>query len=138
VAFCGPGHPLPRAKIKLTLAGIVPDAALVPGLGELLTRELTLDLFERPPQRERIRVEAARLAAEGVPQRQIAARLTDERPKLPAVQEALALDRKMRELGLVRPYVLLTEPPEDYPKLRRHKNSQYRFMPRDGYERSAI
>ena len=75
----------------------------MPGLGELLTRELTLDLFERPPQRERIRVEAVRLAAEHVPQRQIAARLTDERPKLPVVQQALALDRKMKELGLETP-----------------------------------
>jgi hypothetical protein len=43
------GHPLPRAKVKLTLAGIVPDAQLVPGMGEMLTRELTLDLFEQPP-----------------------------------------------------------------------------------------
>ena len=132
------GHPLPFAKVKLALAGIVPDAALVPGLGELLTRELTLDLFEKPPQRERIRVEAARLAAEHVPQRQIAARLTEEKPKLPVVQEALALDRKMKELGLETPYVLVTEPPDDYPKLRRHNNPKYRFQPYEGYQRPAI
>ena len=132
------GHPLPRAKVKLTLAGIVPDAQAVPGLGELLTRELTLDLFERPPQRERIRAEAVRLAADGVFQRDIATRLADERPKQPVVQKALALDRKMREMGLETPYVLVTEPPEDYPKLRRHRNPKYRFQPRDGYERPAI
>jgi len=132
------GHPLPRAKVKLTLAGIVPDVALVPGLGDLLTRELTFDLFERPPQRERIREEAVRLAAEHVPQRQIAAQLTDEKPKQPVVQKALALDRKMKELGLESPYVLVTEPPEDYPTLRRHKNPKYRFQPREGYQRPAI
>lgn len=132
------GHPMPRAKVKLTLSGIIPDAELVPGLEDLLTRDLTLDLFEQPQQRERIRVEAVRLAAEEVPQRQIAARLTDERPKLPVVQKALALDRKMRELGLETPYVLLTEPPDDYPKLRRHKNPKYRFQPRDGYVRPAL
>jgi hypothetical protein len=132
------GHPLPRAKVKLTLAGIVPDAQLVPGLGELLTRELTLDLFERPPQRERIRVEAVRLTARNVPQRQIVARLTDEKPKQPVVQKALALDRTMKEMGLESPYVLVTEPPKDYPKLRRHKNPQYRFQLREGYQRPAI
>ena len=37
------GHPLPRAKVKLILAGIVADSQLVPGLGELLTRRLTLE-----------------------------------------------------------------------------------------------
>jgi hypothetical protein len=132
------GHPLPRAKVKLTLAGIVPDAVLVPGLGDLLTRDLTLDLFERPPQRERIRVEAVRLEADHVPQRKIAALLTDEKPKQAAVQKALNLDRKMQELEVASPYVLVTEPPEDYPKLRRHKNPKYSFQPRDGYVRPAI
>lgn len=132
------GHPLPRAKVKLTLAGIVPDAPLVPGLGELLTRDLTLDLFEKPPQRERIRVEAARLESEHVPQRQIAARLTDEKPKQAAVQNALDLDRKMKERRLESPYILVTEPPEDYPKLRRHKNPKYSFQPREGYVRPAL
>ena len=132
------GHPLPRAKVKLTLAGIVPDAALVPGLGEMLTRELTLDLFERPPQRERIRVKAVSLAAEHVPQRKIAALLTDEKPRQAAVQNALDLDRKIKEMGLTSPYVLVTAPPEDYPKLRRHKNPKYSFQPREGYERPAI
>jgi site-specific DNA recombinase len=132
------GHPLPRARIKLALHGIVPDAPLVPEIGGLLTRELTLDLFERPPQRERIRTEAVRLAADGVTQRQIAARLTEEKPKLPAVQKALVLDRKIMELGLASPYVLVTEPPEDYPKLRRHKNTNYSFQPCEGYQPPAI
>lgn len=132
------GPPLPRAKVKLTLAGIVPDASLVPGLGELLTRELTLDLFDRPPQRERIRKEAARLAAQGVFQRQIAETLTDEKTYQAVVQKALVLDRKIKELGLDSPYVLVTEPPEDILKLRRHKNPKYRFEPREGYQRPAI
>ena len=132
------GHPLPRAKIKLSLAGSVQDAALVPGLVELLTREVTIDLFEQPPQRERIRVEAVRLEAEHVPQRQIAARLTEEKPKQAAVQDALNLDRRMKERRLETPYLLVTEPPDDYPKLRRHKNPKYRFQPREGYIRPAI
>ncbi len=131
------GHPLPRAKVTLALAGIVPDAQLVPGLGGLLNRELSLDLFEQPPQRERIREEAVRLAASGLTQRQIAARLS-ERPKLPAVQKALALDQTMRQSGLNSPYVVVTEPPEDYSKLKRHRNSKYAFQPREGYQQPII
>ena len=131
-------HLLPRARIKLAMGGILPDIEQVPGLSDLLTTVLTLDLFERPPQRERIRVEAVRLAADHVPQRQIAALLTEEKPKQAAVQNALDLDRKMKELGLESPYVLVMEPPEDYKKLRRHKNPKYRFQPREGYQRPAI
>jgi len=131
------GHPWPRAKVKLNLAGSVPDAALVPGLNELLTRELTVDLFERPPQRERIRVEAVRLAAQGLKPRQIAQQLA-ERPKYQVVQQALALDKQMRDMGLQSPYVLVTAPPADYPKLRRHQNPKYHFQPREGYVRAAI
>lgn len=131
------GHPLPRAKIKLALAGTVSDAALVPGLPELLTRDFTIDLFEKPPQRERIREESARLAAQDLKPRQIAAQL-EEQPKYQVVQQALALDRRMKELGLATPYVPVTEPPDDYPKLRRHKNVNYSFQPREGYQRPPI
>jgi site-specific DNA recombinase len=145
VQFLDGGHPLPRAKVKLALGGIVPDSQHVPGLNDLLTRQLTLDLFERPPQRERIREEAVRLAAQRLTQRQIAAQLATwptaeqaERPTLPTVQQALALDRLMKRQGLNSPYMLLREPPADYPKLRRHKNVKYHFEPRDGYERPAI
>jgi hypothetical protein len=89
-------------------------------------------------QRERIRVEAVRLEADHVPQRKISAVLTDEKPKQAAVQKALNLDRKMKEHRLASPYVLVMEPPEDYPKLRRHENPKYSFQPRDGYVRPAI
>ena len=51
----------------------------------------------------------------------------------PAVSKALALDRLMREQGLDTPYEIVTEPPADYPKLRRHLNPKYRFEPVDGY-----
>jgi len=132
------GHLLPRAKVKLTLDGIVPDAQHVPGLGELLMRELTIDLFDRPFQRERIREDAVRLANLDLTQRQIAAQLTKEKPKLPVVQEALALNRKMEELKLDTPYVLVANPPLDYGKLRRWKNPKFAFRPREGYERPAI
>lgn len=131
------GHPLPRAKVRLALEGIAPDAKYVSGLGPLLARELTLDLFERPPQRERIRAESVRLAAQGMQQREIGRRLPEKATQA-AVQRALALDREVRELGLETPYVLLEEAPQDYPKLRRHRNPNYRFTPLDGYQPRSI
>ena len=138
VRLCDGGHLLPRARIKLDLAGHVADAERVPGLKTHLSRVLTIDLFEKPPQRERIRKEVVQLAADGVPQREIARLLKDETPKQPVVQQALALDRKMRELGIDTPNVVLHEPPDDYPKLRRHKNPKYRFEPLEGYERPTL
>lgn len=123
------GHLFPRVKIKLALAGIVRDAERVPKLDELLTREVTLDAFD-PPQREQIRVEAVQQAAAGVTQREIAARLG---VKQMAVFNALALNKRMLALGLETPYVLVTSPPDDYPKLKRHRHPRYKFTPLDGY-----
>lgn len=136
VRLCDGGHLLPRARIKLSLAGIAPDARQVPGLSELLTREMTIDLFT-PPQRERIRTEAASLASQGVYQREIARRLS-ERPKQQTVQKALDLNRQMTERGLSSPFVMLLEPPDDYVKLRRHRNPKYRFEPLEGYVRPEL
>jgi site-specific DNA recombinase len=131
VRLCDGGHLLPRARVKLALDGIAPDAAHVPGLPELLTSEHTIDLFD-PPQRERIRVEAVALAATGMGLKKIAETLA-EKPTSTAVQSALALDRKMHELALTTPYVTLTMPPDDYAKLRRHRNKKYFFAPSEGY-----
>jgi site-specific DNA recombinase len=69
--------------------------------------------------------------------RQVAPKLS-EKATATAVQNALALDRKMRELGLETPYVLVHEPPDDYPKQRRHKNAKYRFEPLEGYPKLPV
>ncbi len=137
VRLCDGGHLLPRARIRLDLAGSIPDAQYVPGLQKMLSRVVTLDLFDQPPQRERIREEVVRLRAEGVPKRQIARQL-EEKPKPPVVDQAIDLDRRMRQLGLETPYVLVLEPPDDYPKLRRHKNPKYCFKPLEGYQRPEL
>jgi site-specific DNA recombinase len=134
--LCDGGHLLPRAKVKLNLAGAFPDVNLVPGLENLLTSEFTLDLFE-PPQRERIRKEAVQFAAKRLSHKAIAQKI-EEHPTSTAVQNALALHRKMAELGLDSPYVPQLEPPADYPKLRRHKHPRYQFPPLDGYERPVL
>jgi site-specific DNA recombinase len=136
VRLCDGGHLLPRAKIKLNLGGTYPELNLVPGLERLLTQELTLDLFD-PLQRERIREEAVRLEATGLKPKAIAQQI-EEKPTATVVQNALALHRTMESLGLTTPYVTVLEPPDDYRKLRRHKNPRYQFRPRDGYLRPAL
>lgn len=137
VRLCDGGHLLPRAKLDLNLVGLAPDTQYVSGMQALLRRELTLDLFERPPQRERIRVEAVRLVAKGLDQRTIVSHLS-EKVTVTAVQNALALDRRMHKLGLATPYLVMQEPPTDYPKLRRHKNHKYRFEPLTDYQRPTL
>lgn len=140
VRLCDGGHPLPRARVRIALDGLLPDARLVPKLGEFLQREHTVDLFV-PPQRERIRAEAVRLASEGLGPKQIASRITEANGKHPtstAVQNALKLNAAMKAAGLESPYAVLLEAPADYPKLRRHKNRKYRFEPREGYQPAAV
>lgn len=137
VRLCDGGHLLPRARVKIDLAGSVVDTEHVAGLQDLLIRVVTIDLFDRPPQRERIREEAVRLSARGMKSCEIA-RNIDEGPKPAAVDNALALQRTMDVLGLTDPYVLVIDPPQDYPKLRRHKNAKYRFQSRSGYERPEL
>jgi hypothetical protein len=135
VRLCDGGHLLPRAKVNLDLVGSFADAALVPGLRELLQQELTLDLFT-PPQRERIREKVVELSTDS-DQRKISVQLPEPATQA-AVSKALALQRRMCEMGLSSPYVLVDEPPADYPKLRRHNHSRYKFEMREGYQRSLI
>ena len=54
------GHLLPRARVKLSLDGIAPDARHIQCLSDLLVSEFTIDLFH-PPQRELIRRRAVEL-----------------------------------------------------------------------------
>jgi site-specific DNA recombinase len=44
----------------------------------------------------------------------------------------MALQRKMEAIGLTDPYVKVAEPPDDCPRLRRHKHGRYRFDPLPG------
>ena len=136
VRLCDGGHPAPRIQARLDLSGLCPDARLVDGLQSMLSSTVTLDVFD-PPQRERIRLQAVELSAAQYKQRD-ACQLIEEKPTQPAFQRALALDRKMQDLGLASPYVFLSEPPADYPKLRRHKANHFRFEPIEGYVRPEL
>jgi site-specific DNA recombinase len=137
VRLCDGGKLLPRARVKLNLAGSITDADQVLGLQEKLSRTVTIDLFDLPTQREAIREEAVQLAAHGLTHRQIAAQLPGS-PTTTAVTNALALDKQLKALGLTSPYLTVLEPPADFSKLRRHKNAKYQFQPLNGYKRPAI
>jgi hypothetical protein len=138
VRLCDGGHLFSRAKVQLNLAGHYPDINLVPGVQSLVAQEFTLDLWDVAPQREQIRLEVVRLAANnGLTQRQIGAQIG---PKVSqtAVGNALALHQRMLASGLTDPWITVMEPPTDYGKLRRHKNPKYRSEPLEDYQHPLL
>ncbi|MEI7686386.1 MAG: recombinase family protein [Planctomycetota bacterium] len=134
VRLCDGGHPLPRARVRLNLAGSIDGLAAHPEIVDWLSRTVTIDLF-KPPQRERIRLAAVALASAnlGLTNAEIASRLPEEATDT-AVANALALHKLMLGMGLKQPYVVVEQPPADYSKLRRHQNPLYRFEPLPGYQ----
>lgn len=136
VRMCDGGHPLPRAKVTLNLGGTFPDLNVIPGAADLLRRELTINLFNTLP-RESLREEIMRLTAAGLTQPQIAATMKGK-PKIDMIQDAVALQTRMDSLCITSPYVVVLEPPSDYPKLKRHLHARYSFQSREGYERPPL
>lgn len=117
-----------RAKFNLDLSSYVTGLERNPGCSSPLRDVLVVDLFD-PPQREEYRERVHHLRSEKLTERQVAERLGIT---VPAAQRAAGLSRLMDERGLSDPYVQVTEPPEDYTKLRRHKHKRYTFDPLDG------
>jgi hypothetical protein len=117
-----------RAKVKLNLAAFLsrPHQAVV---GDTLKRTLTVDLFDSP-QRAAFRKEVVALRASGMTEREVAAKLC---LTITAAQRAMSLHRLMIERGVNDPYELVTAPPVDSVRIRRHKHPRYRFEPLDGY-----
>ena len=126
--LCGKGQIVLRAKFRLQIANLLSDQRLRETLQRPLEHVLKVDLFNRPQHvqhRERI-MELRRTMTEKEAAKELGITVT-------AAQRAAALDRVMKQLGLEDPYVLLTEPPSDYAKLRRHLHPRYRFSPLRGY-----
>ena len=132
------GNLLPRARVRLNLAGSIDGIERAPTLCEWLTRTWTIDLFD-PCQRATILPGAVELATGPgtMTYDQIAANLP-ERPTGTAVGRALALHRKMQALGLTEPYQIVVDPPDDFTKLRRQRNARYQFEMLEGYERPPL
>jgi hypothetical protein len=129
VRLCDGGAVVLRARVVLDLVPLVPEACRVGELGDVLRRELTVDLFD-PPQREEFRQRVMALRAQGLTEREAAARL---KIRVSAAQKAAALQRLMDERGLTDPYEPVTSPPADCTRMRRHLHERYRFDPLPGY-----
>jgi hypothetical protein len=120
-----------RAKLRLRLAALLPDKRVRGVLEKPLQRVLKIDLFNMP-QRVALREQVVAGRQERAP----SGRMKTEREvarslgiTVTAAQRAAALDRLMTEQGLTDPYVLLLEPPTDYPKLCRHLHPRCHFEP---------
>lgn len=123
--LCDGGGLALRAKLRLRLANLIPNAPTAAALDHPLERLITVDLFD-PPQRAAYREQVINLRAAGLTEKEAATQLGITGT---AAQYAAALHRKMTEQGLHDPYVPVTEPPPDVSKLRRHLHPRYRFQP---------
>lgn len=125
VRLCDGGAIVCRASLTVHLSELLPCPRAREMLQRPLERRLTIDLFEHPQRAAfRERVVAARSA--GKSERAVAAELGIT---VTAAQKASALHRKMEVLGIADPYVAVLQPPDDCPKLRRHRHPEYRFEP---------
>jgi DNA invertase Pin-like site-specific DNA recombinase len=123
--LCDGGHPVLRAHFTFSLVPLLPSAPGLEGVAAALERTLMVDLFD-PPERAAHRAQVMAMTAAGATQRDIGRALGITQP---AVQRAAALHRGMEALGVADPYLPLTEPPDDYRRLRRYRHPRYRFEP---------
>lgn len=140
VRLCDGGYLLPRAEVTLDLSSIAPDLRRFEGVSERLATRFVVDLFD-PPQRERFRSRVMELRRQGMSERDVVAKITEETGEyvtVTAIQRAASLQRKMDKRGLTSPYVVVTDLPQDPERLRRAQHSRYHFEPQEGYEQHPI
>jgi hypothetical protein len=124
--LCDGGRVVLRARFTLQLDNLLPECGNSELLSQNLQRSLEVDLFD-PPQREAYRTRIVKMVEhEKLDQRETAFKLGI---KQQTVHRSLVLHRTMIRLGLSDPYVPVLAPPEDRPKLKRHKHPRYRFLP---------
>jgi DNA invertase Pin-like site-specific DNA recombinase len=125
VRLCDGGLVVLRGRLRLRLSNLLLNTRVQDVLLQPLERILTVDLFEAP-QREAYRRQICDLRKSGTTQEDAAGQcgLT-----ITAAQRSAGLQRQMNERGLTDSYVTITEPPEDYRRLRRHLHRRYRFEP---------
>jgi len=132
IRLCDGGKIMIRAKMDLHLVAIFPDLAEIPSIDQVLTRSITVDLFE-PTQRDRFREIVVMMRQAGLKEREVAFELGITQP---AVQYAMKLHRLMRSLELSEPYIPIKAPPADGTKLRRHLHPRYEFRPAPGFKQT--
>lgn len=116
-----------RARFTLTLVPLIPELKGLAMDSQLFrSREIIVDLFE-PPQRIAFRERVVTLIGRKMFQRDVGKELGITQP---AVQNALKLNVLMQKMSTLDPYVLVTEPPDDSNRFRRHKHPRYHFSPK--------
>lgn len=125
VRLCDGGHMGLRARFTMSLASFVPQTIRTPSALMNLERSLVVDLFQSP-QRATHREAIVAMRRDGMSESAAASALG---LTTTAAQRAAKLQRLMDLHGLTDPYVLVTSPPDDYRKLRRHLHARYRFEP---------
>jgi DNA invertase Pin-like site-specific DNA recombinase len=128
VCPCDGGKIVLRTTFRIQLANLLPNRRAVEVLRRPLERVLTIDLFESP-QRVKFRAPIVAALAAGRTARQAAEACG---VTVTAAQRTMALQRKMDSLGIDDPYVPISEPPQDCPKLRGHRHPDYRFESVEG------
>ena len=123
--LCDGGPIVLRAQFTLNVAALVPGLPLNGAVEGVLSRKMTVDLFD-PPQRVVFRERVMALRAAGLAERLVAQKLGITQT---ATQRSAALNRLLQERGLTDPYLPVHEPPDELKKLRRHKHRRYRFEP---------
>jgi len=124
------GHVVLRGHFDITLPGLLDDRLPAEIVDQFTTFSMVVDLYDEPmPIRHR--KECVAMQKQGLTYRQIAKQLN---VSYDVVNRALRLDREMQQCGFTDPYVRVTEPPADYPKMKRHLHGRYEFRPIDGHE----
>ena len=117
------GRVVLRARLDVNFAPLLGAGGET--VGDLIAATATVDLFD-PPQQVAFRERVVALRGGGMTERAAAEELG---LTVTAAQRAMKLDRLMRQLGADDPYCLLSEPPDDDGKVRRHRHPRYRFEP---------
>ena len=123
--LCGKGEPVARLHFTLEAASLYADFDGLAHLGGPLRKELIVDLFN-PPQRVAYREEVMRLRAAGFTKMAIAERTGITHT---AVQAAVSFDASLKKAGLTDPYVRISELPDHFIKMCRHRHPRYNFNP---------
>ena len=119
------GKPVLRATLVLDLACFFSDKRALEGMDGILRREIKVDLFDLPNT-----VKWLEKIAEDLPTGK-SLNLIGKALGIPGylVSRTKKLLQTMNALGLSNPYQDLTEPPENFKKMRRHLHPRYSFNP---------
>jgi len=127
VRLCDGKQIVMRAKFRLQFSRLLPEKRRQDVLLKPLEQILSVDLFDHP-QREAHRRTIVGMRAGGSTETDAADVCGITRT---AAQNAMRLQRIMRQLNLDDPYIQVTEPLAGCKKPRRHLHKRYRFEPRD-------